>query len=135
VACVSRKPPATKAEVAAALARVREDVRKRPPSRGPGAEAARNARLAARDQAELYWAVTGERPFLRRPGTAGRLRAIVLAPVKALVRRLVRWYVEPALAEQRHFNSAMLRLLDDLDERTAALEANQRRPPAGDQQV
>jgi hypothetical protein len=132
---VSRKPPATKAEVAAALAGVREDVRKRAPSRGPGGDVARNARLAARDQAELYWAVTADRPFLRRPGTVGRLRAIVLAPVKVLVRRLIRWYVEPALAEQRHFNSAVLRLVDDLDERTAALEANQRRLAAGDEQV
>jgi hypothetical protein len=37
-------------------------------------------------------------------------------------KRLVRWYVEPALAEQRYFNAAVLRLVDDLDERLAALE-------------
>jgi len=120
-------PPADEAEIAAALARVRNDVRSRPPARGLRAEEARALRLAAREQAERYWAVTAERPFVRAPGAAGRLRALAAAPVKLAVRSLVRWYVEPALAEQRHFNSAILRLVDDLDERTAELEAGDRR--------
>ena len=66
--------------------------------------------------------MTAERPFLRSPGTAGRVRAAAAAPLKHAVRRLVRWYVEPALEEQRRFNLAILQLVDDLAERTALLE-------------
>lgn len=126
---MSESSPATEAEIAAALARVRENVRKRPPGGGLSAEEAREARLKAREQAERYWAVTANRPFLRSPGRGGRVRAVAVAPLKTVVRRLVRWYLEPALTEQRHFNSAMLQLLDDLAERTAALEAGQERKP------
>jgi hypothetical protein len=124
---VSWPSPATEAEIAAALVRLREDVRKRPPGRTLSAEEAREARLKAREQAERYWAVTAERPFLHSPGRGGRLRSVAVAPLKTAVRRLVRWYLEPALAEQRHFNSAMLQLVDDLAERAAALEAGQER--------
>ena len=67
--------------------------------------------LSARDQAERLWAVSAER---RVAGRAG--------PVKLGLRRLMRWYVEPALAEQRAFNDAVLKLLDDLDERLSRLE-------------
>lgn len=123
--------PSTEAEIAAALAAVREGVRARPPSRGLNPEQAREARLAAREQAERYWAVTPNRPFLRSPGAGGRLRALALAPLKVVARRLVRWYVEPAITEQRHFNSAILQLVDDLDERTAALEAGRAEGDAG----
>ena len=34
----------------------------------------------------------------------------------------MRWYVEPAFADQRAFNDAVLKLIDDLDERVARLE-------------
>ena len=34
----------------------------------------------------------------------------------------MRWYVEPAFADQRAFNDAVLKLIDDLDERIARLE-------------
>ena len=50
------------------------------------------------------------------------MRAAAAAPLKHAVRRLVRWYVEPALEEQRRFNLAILQLVDDLAERTAPLE-------------
>jgi hypothetical protein len=106
-------------------------VRAHAPSRGLNAEQAREARLAAREQAERYWAVTADRPFLRSSGAGGRLRALALAPLKVVARRLVRWYVEPAIIEQRHFNSAILELVDDLDERTAALEAGRVEGDAG----
>ena len=66
--------------------------------------------------------MTAERPILRRPGTAGRVGGAASAPLKHVVRRLVRWYVEPALEEQRRFNQAILELVDDLAERTALLE-------------
>jgi hypothetical protein len=108
--------------IAAAIDHVGDEVRSRPPSRGLGAEEARDLRFEARQQAERYWAVSAERDLLRAPGAAGKLRSLASSPLKRTVRQLVRWYVEPALAEQRHFNAAILRLLDDLDDRTAALE-------------
>ena len=107
-------------EIPDTLARVREEVRSRPPTRGLDPEEARAQRRAAREQAERYWAVSAERPPLRG------VRALATAPLKLVARRLVRWYVEPALADQRYFNAATLQLLDDLEERTAALEAEQR---------
>jgi hypothetical protein len=128
---VSEQHSATEAEIAAALAAVREGVRSRPPSRGLTPEQARATRLAAREQAERYWAVTADRPFSRSPGARGRLRAFAVAPLKVIARRLVRWYVEPAITEQRHFNSAIVQLVDDLDERTAALEAGRAGRDAG----
>lgn len=120
------------AAIAEALTRVREEVRSRPPTRGLSAEEARARRLAARDQAELHWAVTAERPFLRAAGAAGRVRAAAAGPLKHAVRRLVRWYMEPALEEQRRFNAAILELVDDLSERTSALEDRRER---GDQEA
>ena len=110
------------AAITEALARVRDGVRSRPPSHGLSPEEAAARRVSAHDQAELHWAVTAERPFLRSPGSAGRVRATAAAPLKHAVRRLVRWYVEPALEEQRQFNLAILQLVDDLSERTALLE-------------
>ena len=43
-------------------------------------------------------------------------------PLKLFLRRFMRWYVEPAFADQRAFNDAVLKLIDDLDERIARLE-------------
>jgi hypothetical protein len=68
-------------------------------------------RLSARDQAERLWAVSAERPIAGKAG-----------PVKSVLRRLMRWYVEPAFADQRAFNDAVLKLIDDLDERVKRLE-------------
>ena len=110
------------AAITEALARVRDEVRGRPPSRGLSAEEAVARRVSARDQAELHWAVTADRPFLRSPGALGRVHPTAVAPLKHAVRRLVRWYVEPALEEQRQFNLAILQLVDDLAERAALLE-------------
>ena len=114
--------PGEEAEIEEALARVRDEVRGRPPSRGLSAQEAAASRVAARDEAELHWAVTAERPVARRSGTTGRVRSVAVAPLKQAVRGLVRWYVEPALEEQRRFNLAILRLVDDLAERTAVIE-------------
>lgn len=119
------------AAITEALARVRDEVRSRPPSRGLSPEEAKARRVAARDQAELHWAVTAERPFLRSPGTVGRVRAAATAPLKHVVRKLVRWYVEAALEEQRRFNLAILHLVDDLAERTALLEERHDRGDRG----
>lgn len=101
---------------------MRDEVRGRPPGRDLSVEEAAALRVAARDQAELHWAVTADRPFARRPGAAGRVRAAVVAPMRHAIRGLVRWYVEPAFEEQRQFNLAILQLVDDLAERMAMIE-------------
>ena len=64
-----------------------------------------------RDQAERLWPISAERPIVGKGG-----------PLKSMLRRLLRWYVEPAFADQRAFNDAMLKLHDDLDERLTRLE-------------
>ena len=68
-----------------------------------------------RDQAERLWPISAERPIVGKGG-----------PLKSVLRRLMRWYVEPAFADQRAFNDALLKLHDDLDERLTRLE--QQRP-------
>ena len=70
-------------------------------------------RARARASAERFWPVSAERPIERRPG----LKGAVAYPVKQVLRRLMRWYVEPLAAEQRGFNDAALKLVDDLCER------------------
>jgi hypothetical protein len=76
---------------------------------------------AARAQAERFWAVTADRPFLYKPGTWGRLRGMLLVPPKVVLRKLMRWYIEPALAQQRDFNASILRALMYTNERVDAV--------------
>ena len=76
----------------------------------------RRARVAARAQAERLWPVSAERPLERRPGLKGLVGRVVKPPL----RRLMRWYVEPLAAEQRAFNDALLKLVDDLYEQMDA---------------
>jgi SAM-dependent methyltransferase len=109
------------AEFEAILARLRDEV-----ERGDSdlAEDARADRFQLRRrEAETLWAVSAERPFLSRPGSWGRLRGAALTPVKATVRKLMRWYVEPLAAEQRRFNAAVLRLVDAIEESLLRAEA------------
>jgi len=96
-------------DVATLFARLKEEIR----AAGPRAADVTPAqvRLSARDQAERLWAVSAERPIVGKGG-----------PMKRFLRRLMRWYVEPAFADQRAFNDAVLKLVDDLDERIARLE-------------
>ena len=91
--------------------------------RGP---VSRDVREAVRAEAERLWPVTAEQPLEPRPG----LRGAAGRGVKAVVRKLVRWYVEPALADQRAFNGAVLKLIDDLDERVARLQLQADEQPA-----
>ena len=81
---------------------------------GSGSHGTGSARAGWRAQAERMWPVSAERPLVRRPGLKGTLAY----PVKRLVRPLLRWYVEPLTAEQRGFNDALLKLVDDLYEGT-----------------
>ena len=96
-------------EVAALFAKLKDELRAAGPRSGDVPPA--QVRLSVRDQAERLWPISAERPIV---GTAG--------PVKSVLRRLMRWYVEPALADQRAFNDALLKLIDDLDERIQRLE-------------
>jgi hypothetical protein len=100
---------AEETDVAALFARLKEEIRAAGP-RGNGVKPAQ-VRLSVRDQAERMWAVSAERPLVGKAG-----------PVKRVLRRLMRWYVEPAFADQRAFNDAVLKLIDDLDERISRLE-------------
>ena len=102
-------------EIEAIIARLREEVRLQPPS--AGVDGARlPIRLTARQDAERLWPVSADRPLQRRLGRSEAL----LTPVRTVVRKLVRWYVEPPFADQREFNSTVLALIDDLAELAAA---------------
>jgi len=108
------------AEIEAIFERLRREVRSSAPA-SPDTGAVDSWRLA-RDEAERTWPVTAERPYATRPGRGGRLRGLLLSPVKRVLGRLMRWYVEPLAADQKAFNAAALRLLDDLDDRLARAE-------------
>ena len=54
---------------------------------------------------------------------AARRRGGIGTPVKAVLRKLMRWYVEPLAYDQRSFNAATLRLIDDLQEQVDRLQA------------
>src|SRR5690242_526236 len=113
------------AEIAAVFERLRGEVAARPSAAAPAARTAPprtdGSLSVARDQAERFWAVTADRPYLYKPGAWGRVRGLVLVPLKAVLRRLMRWYVEPALAQQRDFNASVLKALDELSERIDAV--------------
>ena len=98
-------------DVSALFQRLRDEVRHGGPRHAKHVDAA-GFRVSARAQAERLWPVTAERPFVGRPG----LQGAVAKPLKVVLRRLMRWYVEPLAADQRAFNDAVLKLLDDLQE-------------------
>jgi 2-polyprenyl-3-methyl-5-hydroxy-6-metoxy-1,4-benzoquinol methylase len=78
----------------------------------------------ARSESERYWAVTADRPFLYKAGAWGRIRGTILVPVKKALQKLMRWYVEPAFAQQRDFNAALLKTLDELSVRIDDMAAS-----------
>ena len=119
-------------EVDLIAARLREELRPRSDVGGDADEDAFD--WGARAQAERFWPVTVDRPFLYKPGTWGRIRGTLLAPPKIFLRKLMRWYIEPAFEQQRDFNISMLGALDQLSERVDALaEQVRRQERAGDE--
>ena len=98
--------------------RLKDEVRRSgsDPGAAPGSE---DERRAARAEAERLWPVSADRALRLRPGVRGGLAT----PVKAVLRKLMRWYVEPLAYDQRSFNAAALRLIDDLREQVDRLEA------------
>src|SRR5436305_5564987 len=104
--------PPEQVDVATLFARLREEVR-----HAPGLDVSNGfnrgvVRTRLRTVAERFWPVTAERPLEQRPGPRGAL----LLPVKKVLRKLMRWYVEPFAADQRAYNDATLKLVDELFE-------------------
>ncbi len=97
---------------------LREEVRRSgaDPGGGIGDE---DERRVARAEAERLWPVSADRSLRLRPGVRGGIGT----PVKAVLRKLMRWYVEPLAYDQRSFNAASLRLIDDLQEQVDRLQA------------
>ena len=106
-------------DLAALFAQLKEEVRRSGAAPGIRGESSDEERLAARAEAERLWPVSADRSLQLRPGFRGRLAN----PAKAVLRKLMRWYVEPLAYDQRSFNAAALRLIDDLEARVAQLEA------------
>ena len=98
--------------------RLQEEVRRSGSDPGAGTADGRDRR-AARAEAERLWPVSADRSLRLRPGVRGG----VGTPVKAVLRKLMRWYVEPVAYDQRSFNAAVLRLLDDLQQQVDRLQA------------
>jgi SAM-dependent methyltransferase len=93
-------------DVADLFERLREELR-----RGAVHGDARGADFAAtRALAERFWPVTAER------AAGGGPKGLV----KRVLRKFMRWYVEPLAADQRVFNDSVLKLLDALSERADA---------------
>jgi hypothetical protein len=108
-------------DVSEVFARVRAEV-SRSTRYGSAPDDPASAWAAARSAAERFAAVTADRPLVRRPGLRGALEH----GLKSVLRKLMRWYVEPVAAEQRAFNDALLQLLDELAERVRRLERDDR---------
>jgi hypothetical protein len=104
-------------DVAGLVAQLREEL-SRTGSR-PGFGRPSSVRLNARAAADRLWPVSTDRHIGGRPGVVGAL----YRPVKLLLRKLVRWYVEPVFADQRGYNDALLRLVDDLYDEVDRLRA------------
>jgi hypothetical protein len=105
-------------DVAALFAQLREEVRRTGPRHRSGATAS-SVRVNARAAAERLWPVSADRHVGGRAGAVG----VLYRPVKLVLRRLVRWYVEPVFADQRAVNDALLRLVDDLYDEIDRLRA------------
>ena len=108
----------TTVDVAALFRALREEVRRS--GADPGACAGdEDDRRAARAEAERLWPVSADRSLRLRPGVRGGIGT----PLKAVLRKLMRWYVEPLAYDQRSFNAAALRLIDDLQDQVDRLQA------------
>ena len=100
-------------DVADLFEQLREELRK-----GVGAGDSAGADFAAtRALAERFWPVTAERE------AGGGPKGLV----KRVLRKLMRWYVEPMAADQRLFNNSVLKLVDALSERADAATSSRER--------
>ena len=104
-------------DVAALFESLRDEVRRSGGDAG-GSQGDASDRHAARAEAERLWPVSADRGLRLRPGWRGGIGT----PVKAVLRKAMRWYVEPLAYDQRSFNAAALRLIDDLQAQIDELE-------------
>ena len=104
--------PLSEVDVAALYEQLKAEVHGSAAALDVGVPADRRVRLAARAQAERLWPVSTDRSLVFRPGARGA----VARPVKQVLRKLMRWYVEPLAVDQKGFNEALLKLVDDLSE-------------------
>jgi O-antigen chain-terminating methyltransferase len=74
------------------------------------AEPSATRRAELRLAAERWWSVSAERPIPNRGGPLGA----VIVLVKKVLKKLMRWYVDPLAHDQRTFNDAALKLVDDI---------------------
>jgi hypothetical protein len=111
-------PNAGNFDLSALVAELREEVVRTGPRHRSG-PAPSSARVNARAAADRLWPVSADRHIGGRAGPVGAL----YLPVKLLLRKLVRWYVEPVWADQRAYNDALLRLVDDLYDEVDRLRA------------
>ena len=120
-------PSTEEVDVDALFAALRDEIRRS--GADPGTTGEPDDRLAARGEAERLWPVSADRPLRLRPGVRGGLGT----PVKAVLKKMMRWYVEPLAYDQRSFNAAALRLIDDLEQRVQELERELARLRSTDQ--
>jgi len=100
-------------DVADLFERLRDELRK-----GVGAGGSAGADFAAtRALAERFWPVSAERE------AGGGPKGLV----KRVLRKFMRWYVEPLAADQRLYNNALLKLVDSLSERADDAAASRER--------
>ena len=104
--------PLLQVDVAALYEQLKAEVRGSAAALDAGIPADRRVRLAARAQAERLWPVSTDRSLVFRPG----VRGAVARPVKQMLRKLMRWYVEPLAVDQKGYNEALLKLVDDISE-------------------
>ena len=105
-------------DVDALFASLRDEIRRS--GADPGGAPEGDDRYAARAEAERLWPVSADRSLRLRPGLRGGLGT----PAKRVLKKLMRWYVEPLAYDQRSFNAAALRLIDDLEKRVKRLESD-----------
>jgi hypothetical protein len=111
-------PNAGDFDVRALVAQLEEELRRTGPRHRSGAQPS-SVRVNARAAAERLWPVSVDRHVGGRGGAVGAL----YRPMKLGLRKLMRWYVEPAFADQRAYNDALLRLVDDLYDEIDRLRA------------
>lgn len=111
-------PNAGDFDVRGLVAQLEEELRRTGPRHRSGAQPS-SARVNARAAAERLWPVSVDRHLGGRGGAVGT----IYRPVKVALRKLMRWYVEPPLEDQRAYNDALLRLVDDLYDELDRLRA------------
>ena len=110
--------PPSRVDVAALFQALRDEVRRS--GADPGR---RTATLPTGAPPATRPSACGPSRPTARCGCVPACAAALGTPVKAVLRKLMRWYVEPLAYDQRSFNAAALRLIDDLQEQVDRLEA------------